>query len=51
MSALRELLTATDNVVMTKAQLDAQRISFAFGNTRIDNSRITREMIANAAHK
>jgi hypothetical protein len=31
---------------MTPAQLREQRQSFAYGNTHIENDRITREMIA-----
>jgi hypothetical protein len=30
---------------MTPAQLRAQRISFAYGNTSFENPRITREMV------
>ena len=34
---------------MTGAQKEAQRRSFAYGNTRIENERITREMVDDVA--
>jgi hypothetical protein len=36
---------------MTAAQLREQRQSFAYGNTRIENDRITREMVSEADRK
>ena len=36
---------------MTAAQLREQRQSFAYGNTHIENERITREMVAEADKK
>jgi hypothetical protein len=36
---------------MTPDQLREQRQSFAYGNTNIENERITREMVAEADRK
>ena len=36
---------------MTADQLREQRQSFAYGDTHIENGRITREMIAEADHQ
>lgn len=33
---------------MTQAQLRARRIGFVYGNTHIENERITREMVEQA---
>ncbi len=43
---LDELIDRTRKIEMTAEQLRAQRRSFAYGNTHIENDRITREMIA-----
>jgi hypothetical protein len=43
---LQELVNRTRTIEMTPAQLREQRQSFAYGNTHIENDRITREMIA-----
>jgi hypothetical protein len=45
---LEELVIRTRNITMTEDQLRRQRQSFAYGNTHIENERITREMIAEA---
>jgi hypothetical protein len=42
---LEELLTAAKNVKTSQEQNEEQRRSFAFGNTNIENPRITRETI------
>lgn len=42
---LQELLNAAKKVVVTPEQKEEQRRSFAFGNTNIENPRITRETI------
>jgi hypothetical protein len=34
---------------MTRAQKEEQRRSFAYGNTKIENERITREMVKELA--
>lgn len=43
---LQKLIEATRHIVMTPEQLAEQRRSFAYGNTHIENDRITREMVA-----
>lgn len=42
---LEELLDAAKKVVLTPEQKEEQRRSFAYGNTNIENSHITRETI------
>jgi len=46
---LEELLEAAKRVVPTPEEKEQQRRSFAYGNTKIENSRITREMVDRAA--
>ena len=48
---LNALIEAAKSVVMTREDIEKQRESFAYGNTNIENSRITRETIATAAKK
>jgi hypothetical protein len=43
---LKELIERARKIEMTPAQLGEQRRSFAYGNTHIENERITREMVA-----
>ena len=43
---LQELVDLTRKIEMTPNQLREQRRSFAYGNTHIENERITREMVA-----
>jgi hypothetical protein len=43
---LRELIDRARKIEMTPEQLREQRRSFAYGNTHIENDRITREMVA-----
>jgi len=42
---LEELLRRSKAIKMTPQQEAEQRRSFAYGNTKIENDRITREMI------
>jgi hypothetical protein len=46
---LKELLTANLTREMTPEQKEAQRRSFAYGNTKIENASITRETVDKAA--
>ena len=48
---LEELVIRACKITMTPAQLGEQRRSFAYGNTHIENARITREMVAQADKK
>jgi hypothetical protein len=48
---LEELVIRARKITMTAAQLREQRQSFAYGNTHIENGRITREMVAEADEK
>jgi hypothetical protein len=48
---LMELVERVKNIEMTPAQLQEQRRSFAYGNTHIENERITREMVADLDEK
>lgn len=47
-SDLDKLAAKARKVSMTPAQEREQRRSFAFGNTKIENDRITREMVDEA---
>jgi hypothetical protein len=42
---LEELIERTRKIEMTPEQIGEQRRSFAYGNTHIENERITREMV------
>jgi hypothetical protein len=46
---LPTLLEAARKVVLTPEEKEQQRRSFAYGNTSIENPRITREMIDRTA--
>jgi hypothetical protein len=46
---LQALLDVARNVQMTSDEREQQRRSFAYGNTRIENERITKAMIERAA--
>ena len=48
---LEELVTRTRKITMSSGQLREQRQSFAYGNTNIENDRITREMVSEADRK
>ena len=49
--ALKELIEKSRNVKVSDAEWEEQRRSFAYGNTKIENSRITREMIDEEAER
>lgn len=49
--ALDESLEKARTVEMTPEQQEAQRRSFAFGNTSIENPNVTREMVDEAAER
>jgi hypothetical protein len=49
--ALEALIAKAQKVQMTDRQLREQRLSFVYGNTHIENARITREMVAEADEK
>jgi hypothetical protein len=46
---LEALLKTAKKVKMTPVEYEEQRRSFAYGNTKIENERITRETIDKAA--
>jgi len=48
-SDLQDLLERAKAVTMTPAEKEEQRRSFAFGNTNIENERITRQIVDEAA--
>ena len=47
-AALQELINKAKTIKMDDSQLREQRLSFVYGNTHIENSRITREMVEEA---
>lgn len=49
--ALETLIEKAQKIVMTESQMRQQRLSFVYGNTHIENARITREMVAEADDK
>jgi hypothetical protein len=49
--ALEALIAKAKKVKMTDGQMREQRLSFVYGNTHIENARITREMVAAADAK
>lgn len=49
--ALEALIAKAQRVRMTEGQMREQRLSFVYGNTHIENSRITRDMVAAADEK
>lgn len=48
---LQELIDRAKKIEMTPEQAAEQRRSFAYGNTHIENSRISRELIADLDKK
>ena len=48
---LKSLLEAAKRIASTPAQREEQRRSFAYGNTALENDRITREMVDRQAEK
>ncbi len=51
MDELRQLIEEARHRPFPEAEREAQRRSFAYGNTKIENDLITREMIAEADEK
>lgn len=51
MTKLENLIAAARNVIPTPQEQEEQRRSFAYGNTRIENPRITRETIDQEAEE
>ncbi|MBZ9661527.1 hypothetical protein LB523_21005 [Mesorhizobium sp. ESP-6-4] len=43
--ALKKLIEATKTLDQSKIEKEQQRRSFAYGNTKFENDRITREMV------
>lgn len=50
-AALEELVEKAKRIQMTDGQLTEQRRSFVYGNTHIENERITRQMVVEADEK
>jgi hypothetical protein len=48
-SSIQNLIERARKVQMTEPQKVEQRISFAYGTTKIENKNVTREMVVNAA--
>ncbi len=48
---LQKLIDASRGVLMSEAEKEAQRRSFAYGNAHIENVRVTRQMVDEAAEK
>ena len=48
---LRYLLEKAKKISMSAEEKEAQRRSFAYGNTNIENPRVTKEMIDREAEK
>ncbi len=48
---LQKLIDASRERTMSDAEKEAQRRSFAYGNAHIENERVTREMVDEAAEK
>jgi hypothetical protein len=48
---LEHLIAEAKKIVMTPAQQEEQRRSFAYGNTKIENDLIMRQMIDEAAER
>ena len=48
---LQKLIDASRGRLMTDSEKEAQRRSFAYGNAHIENARVTRAMVNEAADK
>lgn len=48
---LQQLIDAARNRPMSESELEEQRRSFAYGNAHIENERVTRAMVDEAADK
>lgn len=46
---IQPLLDAARKVRMSSDEIEEQRVSFAYGNTKIENDRITRETVLKEA--
>jgi hypothetical protein len=51
MSKTDELIARAKTVPMGPAEAEVQRRSFAYGNAKTENERVTREMVDRAAEK
>lgn len=49
--AMERLLEAARKRPMSPSEREDQRRSFAYGNAHIENDRVTRDMVANAAER
>jgi hypothetical protein len=49
MSQIDELIEKAKKIPVDSVQKEAQRRSFAFGNAKIENDRVTRDMVDRAA--
>jgi hypothetical protein len=48
---LNQLLDAAKQTELTSQEKEAQRRSFAYGNTKIENDRITRDLVDQEAER
>ena len=48
---LEQLIERARQIRMTEGEVTAQRRSFAYGNAHIENDRVTRQMVDEAAEK
>lgn len=51
MRDLQELIEKARSAPLNPEQQERQRQSFAYGNTKIENDRITRDIVAQAAER
>ncbi len=51
MSVTDQLVQKAKEIIQTAAEAEAQRRSFAYGNAKAENDRVTREMVDRAAEK
>jgi len=49
MTDVDEMIERAKKLVVSPAEREAQRRSFAYGNSKIENDRVTREMVDKAA--
>lgn len=50
-ASLDDMIAAARKIKMTPEQEEEQRLSFVYGNCKIENDLITREMVAEAAER
>lgn len=50
-ASLDEMIGAARKIKMTPEQAEAQRLSFTYGNCKIENDDITREIVEEAARR